>query len=87
MKPRVGPGSIADRATPLNDTFVTIEIWYLDSSSNYREALQSRTPVLTDAFSRCKQSGESKKKGKRYFALWTLAGIVLLMAALTWFLR
>ena len=76
-----------DRATPLNDTFITIEIWYLDSLSNYREAVQSQTAVQTHSSSRRRHSGEPKKKGKRYFALWSLVGIVLLVAALTWILR
>lgn len=87
VKPRIGPGSLVDRATPLNDTFITIEIWYLDSSSNYREALQSRTAVEANSSFGRRYAGEFKKKGKRYFALWSLVGITLLVAALTWILR
>jgi hypothetical protein len=81
VKPRIGPGSLVDKATLLNDTHISIEISYLDSRSDYRETVQVQTAVPTDSSSQRKQSNRSKKNRKHALAPWVLLGLVLLVVA------
>jgi cytoskeletal protein RodZ len=70
-----------DKATLLNDTYISIEISYLDSRSDYREAVKTQTAVPTDSSS---QRNRSKKNSKWSLVPWALILLVLLVVALIW---
>jgi hypothetical protein len=84
VKPTIGPGSFVDKATLLRDALISIEISYLDSPSDYREAVQAQAAVPTDSSSRRRQSNRSKRNRECMVAPWALIGLVLFVVALIW---
>jgi hypothetical protein len=84
VKPTIGPGSFVDKATLLNDALISIEISYLDSPSDYREAVQAPTPIPTDSSSRRRQFKRPRRNREYMVAPWALIGLVLFVVALIW---
>jgi hypothetical protein len=87
VKPRIGPGSLQDKTTRLNDAFIKIEISYLDSPSSYRETVRAQTPTQTNSSCQRARSQKRFKKNWKTISRWALIGFGLFAAILTWLAR